>query len=238
MIGGMQSEKSEIKIGDDCVVLYRSYLNTTRKILLGNNVGVGGYCLIFTHSAWQNVLDGNPYKFADILINDNVWLPWNVTVMPGITIGKDVTVGSGSVITKNLPPRVFAAGVPAKILQRKDIGKISKENKKTIVLEILSDFQGYASNFLKLRIFSSKDSHNYVITSKNQRLVFVSNFKKLQKSDVAISFNIPKEIKQKYQWIELDSLDSNIKNTLAKQFILFVRRYGIKIKAGPLTKNL
>ena len=35
MIGGMQSEQSEIKIGDDCVILYRSYLNTTKKILIG-----------------------------------------------------------------------------------------------------------------------------------------------------------------------------------------------------------
>ena len=231
MIGGMQSEKSEIKIGDDCVVLYRSYLNTTRKISFGNNVGIGGYCLIFTHSAWQNVLDGNPYKFADVQINDNVWLPWNVTVMPGITIGKDATIGSGSVITKNLPPRVFAAGIPAKIIRLKKIGKLSNENKKGITLGILSDFQGYASNFLKLRITSSNDPGNYIIAYENQRLVFTSNFKKIRKGDVVVYFKLPKEIKQKHQWIELDSLDSNIKNTLAKQFIVFVRRYGIKIKS-------
>jgi acetyltransferase-like isoleucine patch superfamily enzyme len=77
-VGGMQSEKSQIIVGSDCVILFRSYLNTTRKILIGNGVGIGGYCLIFTHSAWQNVLDGNPYKFADVKIKDNAWLPWNV----------------------------------------------------------------------------------------------------------------------------------------------------------------
>jgi acetyltransferase-like isoleucine patch superfamily enzyme len=70
-VGGMQSEKSQIRVGSDCVILFRSYLNTTRKILIGNGVGIGGYCLIFTHSAWQNVLDGNPYKFADVKIKDN-----------------------------------------------------------------------------------------------------------------------------------------------------------------------
>jgi acetyltransferase-like isoleucine patch superfamily enzyme len=81
-VGGMQSDKSAIEVGNDCN-LYRSYLNTTRKIFIGNNVGIGGgYCLIFTHSAWQSVLNGNPYKFADVEIKDNAWLPWNVAVLP------------------------------------------------------------------------------------------------------------------------------------------------------------
>jgi len=50
-VGGMQSEKGQIEVGSDCVILYRSYLNTTRRISIGNGVGIGGYCLIFTHSA-------------------------------------------------------------------------------------------------------------------------------------------------------------------------------------------
>jgi acetyltransferase-like isoleucine patch superfamily enzyme len=87
-VGGMQSEKSTLEVGNESVILFRSYLNTTRRIILGDNVGIGGYCLIFTHSAWQNVLEGNPYKFADVEIKDNSWLPWNVTVLPGVTIEK------------------------------------------------------------------------------------------------------------------------------------------------------
>jgi carbonic anhydrase/acetyltransferase-like protein (isoleucine patch superfamily) len=41
-VGGMQSEKSALEVGNESVVLFRSYLNTTRKIILGKNVGVGG----------------------------------------------------------------------------------------------------------------------------------------------------------------------------------------------------
>ena len=115
----MQSEKGQLEVGDDCVILYRSYLNTTRKISIGKDVGIGGYCLIFTHSAWQNVLQGNPYKFADVRIEENTWLPWNVTVLPGVTIEQDVTIGSGSVVTKNLPPSVFAAGIRLKLYVKK-----------------------------------------------------------------------------------------------------------------------
>ena len=106
-VGGMQSEKSALEVGDWSCNPFQIYLNTTRKIILGNNVGIGGYCLIFTHSAWQNVLEGNPYKFADVEIKDNSWLPWNVTVLPGVTIEKDVTIGSGSTVTRSIPQAVF-----------------------------------------------------------------------------------------------------------------------------------
>lgn len=69
-------------------------------------------------------MDGNPYKFADVKMKDNTWLPWNVTVIPGVIINQDVTVGSGSVVTKSLPTSVFAAGVPAKVIQKKDVKKL------------------------------------------------------------------------------------------------------------------
>jgi len=127
--GGMQSDKSAIEVGNDCVILYRSYLNTTRKIFIGNNVGIGGYCLIFTHSAWQNVLNGNPYKFADVEIKDNAWLPWNVTVLPGVIIERDVTIGTGSTVTKSVLPYVFVAGVPAKVIRKKFIYAFPREQK-------------------------------------------------------------------------------------------------------------
>lgn len=112
----MQSETSQFIIGSNCVVLYRSYINTTRSVSIGNDVGIGGYCLVFTHSSWQNVLKGNPYLFANVIIGDGAWPPWNVTVLPGVIIGKGVTIGTGSVVTKNLSPGVFAAGVSARMI--------------------------------------------------------------------------------------------------------------------------
>src|SRR5919205_3884118 len=175
-VGGMQSEKGQIEVGNDCVILYRSYLNTTRKILIGNGVGIGGYCLIFTHSAWQNVLDGNPYKFADVKIKDNAWLPWNVTVLPGVIINQDVTVGSGSVITKSLPTSVFAAGIPAKVIQKKDVKRLSTEHKHIIALEILSDFREYALHYLKLKNVVVKNSHSFAISFRSKRLIYTLDF--------------------------------------------------------------
>jgi acetyltransferase-like isoleucine patch superfamily enzyme len=229
-VGGMQSEKSALQVGNESVILFRSYLNTTRRIILGDNVGIGGYCLIFTHSAWQNVLEGNPYKFADVEIKDNSWLPWNVTVLPGVTIEKDATIGSGSTVTRSIPQSVFAAGIPAKIIRQKNLGQLSLEDRKIILQDILRDFYQYAANFLKLEDLKFSQEGDWTIEYKNTRLIYTLDFKHFGLNDTILSFNIPHWIKKQNMWIELDSKRSNsFDNDLASYFISFVRRYGIKI---------
>lgn len=229
VIGGMQSEQSEIEIGNDCAVLFRSYVNTTRKISIGNRVGIGGYCLIFTHSSWQNVLEGNPYKFAKVIIEDNVWLPWHVTVFPGVIIGKNSTIGSGSIVTKNIPPKVFAAGIPAKIIKKKNVEKLSKSKKNSIASEIVKDFGAYAKEFLEIQNIIKKDSQNCTINFKNKRLIYATNFKNIKPNDVVVSLKIPIMIKKNYEWIDLDSETAKITSDIGKQFLAFIKRYGIRI---------
>ena len=205
-----------------CVVLFRSYLNTTRKILIGNGVGIGGYCLIFTHSAWQNVLDGNPYKFADVKIKDNAWIPWNVTVLPGVIINQDVTVGSGSVITKSLPTSVFAAGVPAKVIQKKDDRRLSIDRKHAIALEILSDFREYALHYLKLKNVVIKNSYSFAISFRSKRLIYTLNFQSL-KEDL---------IKHRYDWVELDTLDAKTNVNMIDLDKTISKNLGYSVSAG------
>jgi len=52
-----------------------------------------------------------------ITIEDNAWLGGGVIVCPGVTIGRDTVVGAGSVVTRDLPPRVLAAGNPARVIR-------------------------------------------------------------------------------------------------------------------------
>ena len=51
-------------------------------------------------------------------IEDDVWLGANVVVLKGVTIGKGTTVAANSVVTKSIPPRVIAAGVPARVVKQ------------------------------------------------------------------------------------------------------------------------
>ncbi len=54
---------------------------------------------------------------APIRIGRNCWLGSGVLVMPGITIGDNVVIGAGSVVTKDIPSNVIAVGNPCKILR-------------------------------------------------------------------------------------------------------------------------
>ena len=53
-----------------------------------------------------------------ITIGDNVWLGGGVIVCPGVTIGENTVVGAGAVVTRDLPPNVVAAGVPARVVRQ------------------------------------------------------------------------------------------------------------------------
>jgi acetyltransferase-like isoleucine patch superfamily enzyme len=48
---------------------------------------------------------------------DRVWIGANVTILKGVTIGNDAVVGAGSVVTKDIPEKAIAVGVPAKVIK-------------------------------------------------------------------------------------------------------------------------
>ena len=52
-----------------------------------------------------------------IEIQDNAWLGAGVTVLAGVTIGKNSVIGAGSVVTKSIPEGVLAVGAPCKVLR-------------------------------------------------------------------------------------------------------------------------
>lgn len=55
---------------------------------------------------------------APITIGDNCWLASNVTVCPGVTIGKNCVIGAGSVVTKNIPDNSLVLGVPGRVVRK------------------------------------------------------------------------------------------------------------------------
>ena len=62
---------------------------------------------------------------APIHIGKNCWLGAGVIVMPGVTIGDNVVIGAGSIVTKDLPSNVVAVGNPCKVMR--EIGEKDRE---------------------------------------------------------------------------------------------------------------
>ena len=58
-----------------------------------------------------------PLKYAPIVIEDGAHIGIGRIIMPGVTIGKGVVIGAGSVVTKDIPPYCVAVGVPAKVIR-------------------------------------------------------------------------------------------------------------------------
>ena len=52
-----------------------------------------------------------------VTIESNVWIGSNVVICAGVTVGKGVVIGAGSVVTRDVPPMCFAAGVPCKVIR-------------------------------------------------------------------------------------------------------------------------
>lgn len=57
-------------------------------------------------------------QVGDIVLEENVWLATGVTVLAGVTIGRNSIIAAGSVVTKDIPSNVIAAGVPAKVVKQ------------------------------------------------------------------------------------------------------------------------
>lgn len=60
------------------------------------------------------------YTYGKVTIKKNAWLGMNVTVCPGVTIGKYAVVAAGAVVTKDVPDYAVVGGVPAKVIRMQD----------------------------------------------------------------------------------------------------------------------
>jgi len=75
--------------------------------------GIGWRCVIFAHNTATV-----PPNVAPVVIGKKALLGHCVTVMPGVTIGEYAQIGCNALVTKDIPPRTIAAGVPAKPLRQ------------------------------------------------------------------------------------------------------------------------
>ena len=108
-----------IKIEDDvyinfgCVILDCAEVTIRSHTLIGPNVGL--YAANHSIDALERINGGCYGK--PIHIGKNVWLGGDVKVLPGVSIGDNTIIGTGSIVTKDIPSNVVAAGNPCKVIR-------------------------------------------------------------------------------------------------------------------------
>ena len=144
-VGGPQLPESSFTLGSRTIVLQMAYINPTKPVRIGDDSGIGGHCLIFTHGAWLNAMDGYPVTYEPVTIGKSVWLPWRVFVMPGTTIGDGSVIGANSLVQGTIPPSSLAVGSPAKVIRSApDFPRVPSEAERAaLVSQMVSEFERY-----------------------------------------------------------------------------------------------
>ncbi|MDA8964588.1 acyltransferase [bacterium] len=89
------------------------------ELRVGEDVDIGPWTHIWTLQHDPND-PGHGTKGGAVVIEDHVWIASRVTVLPGVKIGRGAVVACGSVVTKDVSELMIVAGVPARVIGKRD----------------------------------------------------------------------------------------------------------------------
>jgi acetyltransferase-like isoleucine patch superfamily enzyme len=112
-----------------------------RHCVLGNNVGIGHYCVIqtditigndvmlaahvgivgrdahTTHHVGVTMFEGPRGDRHGVVIEDDVWIGFGAIILSGVRIGRGSVVAAGALVTEDVPPYAVVCGIPAKLVK-------------------------------------------------------------------------------------------------------------------------
>jgi len=127
----------KIEIGKDCYMGEGTRIRSANSIKIGNEVMISDDVNIYDtdahslnyvlrHKEFVEVVILNnlikdakdvDIQSAPVVIEDHVWIGFNVAILKGVTIGKGAIIGAGSVVTQDVEPFTVVAGNPAKVVK-------------------------------------------------------------------------------------------------------------------------
>jgi maltose O-acetyltransferase len=110
---------AQISIGDRSFVNFGAVILDVAEVLIGNDVMMGPAVQLLTATHPLDPVERRSgWELAKpITIGDDVWIGGGVIVCPGVSIGAESVIGAGSVVTRDVPPGVVAAGNPCRVLR-------------------------------------------------------------------------------------------------------------------------
>ena len=95
----------------------------SQAIGVGKNTMFAPNCVVVDsdfHAHWppeRRHLEPGYERDAPVTIGEHVWVGMGCTILKGVTIGEGAVIAAGSVVTRDVPPRTLAAGVPARVVR-------------------------------------------------------------------------------------------------------------------------
>ena len=124
-----------ITVGNNFYTNHNVTILDGAKVTFGDNVFIAPNCVFSTagHAIDSEQRNAGLEIAFPINIGDNVWIGANVTVLPGVTVGSNTVIGAGSVVNKDIPDGVVAAGNPCRVIRK--ITAADKEKYPVFTLE-------------------------------------------------------------------------------------------------------
>ena len=116
------------EIGDCTFINFNFTVQDDAKVTIGNHCDFGPNVTIVTpihpmladeRIAYPDE-DGTPRRLCrakPVTVGDGCWIGANAVILPGVTVGKNSVIGAGSVVTRDVPSGVFAAGNPCRVIR-------------------------------------------------------------------------------------------------------------------------
>lgn len=111
-----------IYIGKNVMINYDCIILDVCPVKIGDYTMIGPGTHIYTACHSLNAKERREFLEwgKPVTIGDNVWIGGHCTILPGVTIGDNTVIGAGSVVTKDIPAHVIAAGNPCHIIRKND----------------------------------------------------------------------------------------------------------------------
>lgn len=103
----------EVQINVNCVILDCGHVRIGDRVQIAPNVIIAAA----THPVDAAERAKGPEMGHPVTIGDRAWIGAGAVIGPGVTIGGDTTIGAGSVVVRDVPARVVAAGNPCRVLR-------------------------------------------------------------------------------------------------------------------------
>jgi acetyltransferase-like isoleucine patch superfamily enzyme len=167
-VGGLQFPNSRFVMGRNCQIMQLSFINPARSIVIGDDSGIGGHCLVFGHNSFLSQFEGYAVDFEPIEIGNSVSLAWGVFVLPNTKIGDGAVIGARSLVRGTIPPRCLAAGFPARVISSYPNfpRHVTEDEKVTMFRNIVAEMiQFFTESGLQCR----QDGNRYHVSTSARR---------------------------------------------------------------------